>query len=125
MCFDSDINIGVKRRNDLECTDDSIMGTMFVKDVIIGVIYRPSNTNVQLFLDRLICMLDKINNDGRLILLLGDCNINRFNNSADYNQRFLNSTFLPAGFYPRINRPTRISDHNATLIDNIIIYPHT
>ena len=67
LFFDSDINIGVKRRNDLECTDDSIMESLFVqitqpglsvKDLIIGVIYRPPNTNVQLFLDRLNCMLN-------------------------------------------------------------------
>ena len=132
LFFDSDINIGVKRRNDLECTDDSIMESMFVqitqhglsvKDVIIGVIYRPPNTNVQLFLDKLICMLDKINNDGRPSYLLGDFNINLFNNSANYSQRFLN-TFLSAGFYPRIDRPTRISDHSATLIDNIFTNTH-
>ena len=106
LFFDSDINIGVKRRNDLECTDDTIMKSLFVqitqpelsaKDVIIGVIYRPPNTNVQLFLNRLICMLDKINYDGRPSYLLGDFNINLFNNSTNYCQRFLN-TFLSAGF---------------------------
>jgi hypothetical protein len=53
---------------------------------------------------------------------LGDFNIDLLN-SNNCNQLFLN-TLLSNGFYPTIDRPTRIRDASATLIDNIFVNIH-
>ena len=53
--------------------------------------------------------------------MLGDFNIDLINSQSET----LLNVLLPNGFYPRIDRPTRITDDSATLIDNIFINAHT
>ena len=53
---------------------------------------------------------------------MGDFNIDLLNTN-NCNQLFLNS-LLSSGFYPVINRPTRIREESATLIDNIFVNIH-
>ena len=48
---------------------------------------------------------------------MGDFNIDLLNNNSG-SESFFNLMFLH-GMYPRIDRPTRITDSSATLIDNI------
>ena len=84
LFFDNNLEIGTKLRDDLACPDTKIMESLFVqisqtklavKDVIVGVIYRPPNTNVTIFCDSLSQILDKINKEDRPCYLLGDFNI--------------------------------------------------
>ena len=129
LLFDNNLEIGTKIRDDLACPDTKIMERLFVqisqtklavKDVIVGVIYRPPNTNVIVFCDSLSQILDKINKEDRPCYLLGDFNIDLINSQSET----LLYVLLPNGFYPRIDRPTRITDDSATLIDNIFINTH-
>ena len=94
------------------------------KDILIGVIYRPPNTSVKTFLESLGELLNVISNEGRPCYLLGDFNVNLLNNTANnYSNDFL-KVLLNFGFYPRIDRPTRITETTATLIDNIFTNVH-
>jgi hypothetical protein len=120
--------ITYKERNDLSLIDDFVE-CVFIeinktelkchKNVIIGVIYRPPNTNCELFNQHMSDTLDKINKDRNQIYLLGDYNLNLIN----YNSHNLTSDFVDSMFshhvVPLINRPTRITSTSATLIDNI------
>ena len=49
------------------------------KNVIVGVIYRPPNTNLDNFLDYIKDVLDRINKENKICYLTGDYNLNLFN----------------------------------------------
>ena len=105
------------------------------KNIIVGILYRPPNNNINNFLDKLSNELDKISRENKKIYIMGDFNIdlsrssqinpsyhtpnsNRNNNQNDSINNFLNilSSYT---LYPCINVPTRITPSSATLIDNI------
>ena len=89
-------------------------------NVIIGVIYRPPGGNIEKFNELFSGIIEKLKKEKKLIYLLGDFNLNLLN--AESHQ--LTSIFLDilyaASFFPLINRPTRITNGSATLIDNVL-----
>ena len=117
LYIDTDLNVVVKNRSDLDSPDFSIYESLIVqlspangstKDIIVGVIYKPPNTNVESFVSNFSRILDKLNKDNRPSYLLGDYNIDllKYNN---HSESFLNQ-LLFYGFFPKIDRPTRITD---------------
>ena len=120
------INLHYKERFDLHFQDSNIAESLFAevikphgKNIIVGVIYRPPNQNLDLFIDEFNVLTEKISRENKICYLLGDFNINllNFNNHSQTNE-FLDSLFSNLMF-PMINRPTRITYHSASLIDNI------
>ena len=110
-------------RPDLSNFDDSIE-SLFIeisipvvcKSVVVGVVYRPPNGNTGVFNDCIHDSLCKISNEKNYCFILGDYNIDLLSNrSTD----FLN-TLTSCGFCPTISRPTRVTDHSSSLIDNIL-----
>ena len=128
------MQVSWKVRPDLSIRDSREMESLFVqikqtnlsvKDIIVGVIYRPPNTDFDVFYDNFINILAKINLEKRPTYLLGDFNIDLLKYDKDpKTQKFLN-LLLSNGFYPRIDRPTRITESTATLIDHIFVNVHT
>ena len=92
---------------------------MLTDNLICGVIYRHPNSNLNNFLDYINSTTDKINRENKLCLLLGDFNIDLLKIETHVDtDNFLN--ILGSSFFlPQILQPTRITDHSATLIDNI------
>ena len=60
----------------LEIDKNSINST---RNVVIGVIYRPPNSDIDVFISQLSGLLDTIRKDNKSCYLLGDYNINLFN----------------------------------------------
>ena len=89
------------------------------QDVIVGVLYRPPDTNIDAFNEYLKSILRKANNEKKLLYLLGDYNINLLN--ADKHNATHDFTELMYSFslLPNITKPTRVTKSSATLIDNI------
>ena len=90
------------------------------KDIIIGIIYRPPNTDPVAFNESFQEILTKIDRENRIYYLLGDFNLDLF--KADHHgptSDFLNSLFSHS-HWPLITRPTRVEGSSSTLIDNII-----
>ena len=87
--------------------------------MIIGVIYRPPNNKIDLFENEMNEILSKLDKENKIGYILGDFNVDLLKSeSCDYTKRFLEQMFfLP--FFPLILRPTRITQHTATLINNI------
>ena len=90
---------------------------------MLCVIYRPPNTSLQEFtndfsqyLDELECVINKNTH----LLLAGDYNIDLLNYSDVTINNFLNTLYAHS-IFPSIVYPTRITEHSATLIDNIYI----
>ena len=115
-------------RNDLVSTD-SIFESIFIEldkqvfhqksNIILGIIYRPPNTDINSFNEALGTILDKLKVEDKTCYLMGDFNINLLN----YTNHALTSDFVDLmhsySFISLINRPTRITNNSATLIDNI------
>ena len=86
-------------------------------NLICGVVYRHQNGDVDKFMEYLNNTLEKIRCDNKFTLLMGDFNID-LKESNLYSDNFMN-TLGSYFFQPHILQPTRITNHSATLIDNI------
>ena len=131
LYFDSNLDLMVKPRSDLSDKNCNSFESMFVqvsqnqlktKDILVGVVYRPPNTSLDGFYEDFFETMNKINMENRPCYILGDFNIDLLNARTE-NQMFLNQ-LLACGFYPCIDKPTRVSETSATLIDNILTNVH-
>ena len=115
-----------KLRTDLNLNYENSIESVFIeiitaagKIIIIGVIYRPPNNKLDEFENNINQILSKIDKENKLCCLMGDFNIDLLKSeSCDYSNRFL-ETLLTSSYIPLVLRPTRITQHTATLIDNI------
>jgi len=89
------------------------------ENIVIGVIYRPPGTNLNSFQREFDEILFKIDAVGKKCFILVDFNINLMN-AGDHHptDNFINS-LISSSFMPLTTKPTRITEHSATLIDNI------
>lgn len=82
-------------------------------------ICRHPSSNLETFLNNLYSVISKISQEGKLCLISGDFNINLLN----YDKHPLTEDFINTlgSFFlePHILKPTRITSHSSTLIDNI------
>ena len=110
-------------RNDL-CVKKDHIETIFVevindnKPLVIGMIYRRPGTPNDRFLVDLSRILDKINCK---TVILGDFNLNLLNESSNIHVQNFVTLFKQYSFMPVINKPTRVFNNTATLIDHIWI----
>ena len=101
----------------LECRQPSP-----IQPIMLGVVYRPPNSDITLFNSDMLAILNSMNlNNSKLAMIAGDFNLNLLNaNSHAPTGDFINN-MMSFFFLPTICKPTRISDTSATLIDNIFI----
>ena len=89
------------------------------KNIIIGVIYRPPNTDLKLFNDDINELLDSLEREHKYCYLMGDYNINLLNYGKHSESTSFIDILYAHSFMSLINRPTRVAKDSATLIDNI------
>ena len=86
--------------------------------------YRPPNTDPEIFCSQFTTILEKIAFENRPTYLVGDYNIDLLKcPQINCSQKFVN-ILLSNGFNPKIDRPTKITENSATLIDNIFTNTH-
>ena len=86
---------------------------------IIGCVYKPPNADINLCTTYMDSLLAKVNKEKKLCYIAGDFNIDllKFDEhlpTADFVNCIFSHSFLPT-----INKPTRVTEKTATLIDNI------
>ena len=90
------------------------------KTQIVGNIYRRPNEilhDFRMFQEEFVEALENFNRNP--VYLCGDFNIDLLKlNVKDHYHTFFNN-LIAAGYFPRISLPTRITNHSATLLDNI------
>lgn len=91
----------------------------FNRNVICGVIYRPPNTSIHQFSDHISEILSKIKHENKIVYLSGDYNIDLLNVDNHLPSSEFIENMYSHSFIPLINKPTRVSNVSATLIDNI------
>ena len=85
-------------------------------------IYRPPNSDINLFLEKLNYTLSMIpNNRYAEVFCCGDYNLDFLNYSTNHHVQEFVDDMAVRSFLPIISIPTRIADVSATLIDNIFI----
>ena len=93
---------------------------MIGKNIVIGCIYRPPNSNLSLFNDSIGDILDNLNKQNKIVYLLGDFNIDLLKYEKHLlTTEYINSIFS-LSFMPLIHRPTRVTNNTASIIDNIL-----
>ena len=97
--------------------DKSVFGSE--RNMLFGVIYRPPNTDIKLFIDALKEILENVQSENKVLYLVGDYNINLLNVDSHSLTADFNDTIYSYGLVPLITRPTRVTETSATLIDNI------
>ena len=121
-------SIKYKRRNDLDIINESIEAIFIEipkdefntrKNLIIAVIYRPPNSNLQNFMDAMKNSMNILKSSKFLNFFLGDYNLDLLsyslhNPTADFIDMMYANSFIPL-----INKPTRVTRQSLTLIDNI------
>ena len=124
--------VGVLLRDDLKYTqrkdldhDNLQFESIFIeiqkpkKNILLGVVYRPPDQSVRLFLEQFELLLNTLRKENKVLYLMGDFNINLFHvNSCQYVTDFLDLLMVNS-IYPMIHFPTRITENSCTLIDNI------
>lgn len=88
------------------------------KNTIVGVIYRPPDSDLNIFNTKLEEILLHLNRTNKDCVLLGDFNIDVSKDDAAKND-FIN-TLHSSSFFPTINIFTRVTNTSRTIIDNII-----
>ena len=119
-------NLDYKIRSNLKFVNSKLTDSLFVevtvpkgKNIIIGVVYRAPRADLAEFVKDFNEVIDKITKENKICYVMGDFNVNLMN----YQTNNLTGEFLDIMYSnllcPMINRPTRITSHTATLIDNI------
>ena len=89
------------------------------RNIICCCAYRHPDTDAGKFLEYMESIVSKFENKNKLICIMGDFNLNLLNyKSHSYTNDFIN--FMVSHYLiPHILQPTRVTDHSATVIDNI------
>lgn len=89
--------------------------------LIIGTIYRSPGAAMDIFLHNLEIILNKIRVEKATCYLMGDFNVNLLNcDTHSHTNDFLDLMYS-FSFHPLVDKPTRITAHSSTLIDNIFV----
>ena len=97
-------------------TDKSVLGTG--KNVIVGVIYR-THTDPKIFNEHFETILHKIKVEDKICYNLGDYNFDILKHQSHKPTSDFLDILYSDSFIPLINRPTRVTESSATIIDNI------
>lgn len=119
-------NLDFIERNDITIMNNFIE-TLFIeikkehtsKNIIVGVIYKPPTSPSDAFLDILNNILLKLQNEHKTIYIMGDFNINLLRGTQHKATSDFVDTMFSYSLLPVINKPTRITNSSASLIDNI------
>ena len=111
-----DLNINIYETIESTFTE---VATENGENIIVVVIYRPPNNKIETFENAMNQILSKLDKENKICYLMGDFNIDLLKSeSCDFANNFTEQLFT-SSFYPLITKPTRITSHTATLIDNM------
>lgn len=93
------------------------------KIYLISVIYKPPNTNIEVFTKKMDQLLDLATKcDSKKLIILGDFNIDILSSAKCPRSKNTFLNLLTAyNMHPTIQTPTRVANKTKTCIDNIII----
>ena len=111
-------------RNDLSRNEEGIFESLFIeiksmrKYLAVGLVYRSPSGSIPSFLKILEEVLDSVQKHPYELILMGDFNLNLLDQNSASTIDFL-SMMLSSGTLPSVCIPTRVTETQASLIDNI------
>jgi len=90
------------------------------QEIIIGIVYRHPQYNIDDFSQSLSETITKIAKNNYAYYVLGDININLLNATNDSRMQQYIDTLCSLGCYPIINKPTRVVNEAETCIHHIL-----
>ena len=112
------------RREDLDTVNDEFESIWIEvrnkkgKNFLCGCAYRPPNSDISNFIEYVESTFTKFNKNKYNVFLMGDFIIDLLRDSHSNTNDFVNS-MISHSFLPHILQPSRVTDHSATIIDNI------
>ena len=117
-----------KLRRDLQLCGDA--NSVFIEiyktttntkhNIICGCVYRPPSMSLNIFNDMMTTSFNKMQHENKYLYITGDFNVNTlFNVKGGLSTQQFKNIFSSNYCFPFINKPTRVTDHSASLIDNI------
>ena len=104
----------------MECVTVEIISKA-KNNVIVSCIYRTPGSSISNFTEIISNLLQKVKNKRKNVILCGDYNINLMKYNCHNDTKEFVDTLFSCGLYPVINKPSRITEDSATLIDNFFI----
>ena len=99
------------------------------RNIIVTVVYRPPGTDMNAFNPLMGSLCDKLRSENKIVYWAGDFNIDLLNAETHKTTNDFLNIMYSNSFYPAITKPTRITEHSATVIDNIysnnMMYAHS
>lgn len=92
-----------------------------VQNIICEVVYRHPKHNLENFTKHFYMILDQIQNSNKICIILVDFNINLLNSDIHRPTEDFINNMCTYFMNPQTIQPSRITDHAATLIDNIFL----
>ena len=89
------------------------------KKILVGVIYRPPNTNINAFTEQIIKIIHTLKIGNKQCYIMGDFNINLLNYDHHMETHDYVDSMFSNSLIPQITKPTRITPTTAKLIYNI------
>ena len=89
------------------------------KGILVGVIYRPPNTDPREFVLKLSDILDAVSKENKISYFMGDFNMDLLKCDEHTPTMEYLKIWYAYSYLPMITRPTRVTQKTATLIDNI------
>lgn len=89
------------------------------KNIVIGIVYRKPNTNINEFVESFDLFLNEMSDKNKKCIIHGDFNIDYNQNNSAY-QRYA-STLHSNNFQQVIDVPTRLTFNSNTLIDHCLV----
>ena len=91
------------------------------RTIIVGNVYRSPSRKASSFIELYEAVLHRVQSkhSNKLIYVVGDLNLDLIKHSTDSACRDLIDMSAAKGFAQVVSRPTRITDHSATLIDHV------
>jgi hypothetical protein len=125
-------NLTTKIRKDLSipCEHTSLFDCLFIEvqthsshpSILIGNFYRsPSNQNGQLFIETLGPLIEKVLQENKQLVIMGDMNIDLLKLNSDRLSNTYFDLMTSNGLLPTVTLPTRVTHVTSTLIDHIFI----
>ena len=87
------------------------------KNVIVSCLYRTPGSNTNDFSEIMYDLYSELSVS--IFFLCGDFNLDILKHNSDQAAKHFLDTMYSRGLYPLIDRPSGITNHSATLIDNI------
>ena len=88
------------------------------RNIIVSCIYRCPGSNTDIFAEHIVQLFFELTMR-KTVFLCGDFNIDILKHKVNQGTKSFLDTMYSIGFYPLIDRQTRISSHSFSLIDNV------